>query len=69
MTDDWQPGEWQTETFARIHALGFESITLDHGVWKLWKLDGTTAGPFQTNQELMTWLSQQDGGHSRTPLL
>lgn len=67
MSDHWQPGEWQTETFARIHALGYEAIVLDQGVWKLSKLDGSIAGPFHTDQELMTWLSSQDGGHSRTP--
>lgn len=67
MTEHWQPGEWQSETFARIEALGYVTIILDLGVWKLGKADGTTAGPFHTNQELMTWLSSQDGGHSRTP--
>lgn len=64
----WQPGEWQEETFARIRALGYDgAIRLVFGVWTLTKSDGTEAGPFHTDQELMTWLAEQDGGHSRPP--
>lgn len=65
--EPWPPGAWQTETFARIHALGFEVIRLEFGVWTLAKPDGIEAGPFHTNQALMTWLAEQDGGHSRPP--